>query len=303
LLPDRVGRSSAPLALSATVEPWREPLADWIRRCGDPARAPLALSALNAAAADRGCRSAGGRRLRFVAGPPAERPSAQSYERRIWEHGEILTRLTGRGACHDGFNALCWLAFPRIRAALNALQMQALSLQAPQSTGPIAAAIGASAALAPAKSAGIRGRLRDRVTLFDESGAVLVSRDRSLPEALHRADWESLFVAGRERWRTQARLLVVGHALHEKLVRPYKAICARVFVLDADPDQPLEALDGLAADAIAAAWASGHGACATLEAAVGALPPLPLLGIPGWCPDNDDPAFYRDPLVFRPRRQ
>jgi len=286
-----------------TSTPWREPLAEWIDRCGDPSQAPVALAALNAAAEERGCRSAGGRPLRFVAAAPGDQPGAQSYERRISERGEILTRLTGRGACHDGFNALCWLAFPRIRAALNALHIRSLPPQAVETDQPRPAAPGAVAAVAPVPGAGVRGRLRDRVTLFDESGAVLVTRDRSLPAALRCADWEGLFIAGRERWRTQARLLVVGHALHEKLVQPYKAICARVFVLEADPAQPLEALDALAAHAIASAWGNGLGASPMLEPAARALPPLPLLGIPGWCPDNDDPAFYRDPLVFRPRPQ
>jgi len=27
--------------------------------------------------------------------------------------------------------------------------------------------------------------------------------------------------------------------------------------------------------------------------------PLPVLGVPGWWPANDDLAFYDDPAVFR----
>ena len=30
--------------------------------------------------------------------------------------------------------------------------------------------------------------------------------------------------------------------------------------------------------------------------------PLPVLGVPGWWQDNQDPAFYGDAGVFRPRR-
>jgi hypothetical protein len=30
--------------------------------------------------------------------------------------------------------------------------------------------------------------------------------------------------------------------------------------------------------------------------------PLPLLGVPGWWPANEDPAFYADASVFRPQR-
>ena len=31
--------------------------------------------------------------------------------------------------------------------------------------------------------------------------------------------------------------------------------------------------------------------------------PLPVLGVPGWWPDNEDPAFYADAGVFRPVRR
>jgi Protein of unknown function (DUF3025) len=31
--------------------------------------------------------------------------------------------------------------------------------------------------------------------------------------------------------------------------------------------------------------------------------PVPVLGIPGWWPDNVDPLFYDDDKVFRPKRQ
>ena len=30
--------------------------------------------------------------------------------------------------------------------------------------------------------------------------------------------------------------------------------------------------------------------------------PLPVLGVPGWWDANQDPAFYEDTRVFRPRR-
>lgn len=296
-------RSGPPDAQSVKSGPWREPLARWIDRCGDPGRGTLALDALNAAAEELAIRTASGRGLRFVGAPSGPLPGAQSYEYRIWERGEVLTRLVGRGACHDGFNALCWLAFPQIRAALNALQMRAISPEAGPAAPSLPGGSPVEAAQIRGSASSARGRLRDRVTLFDESGALLVTRDRGLAEALHRADWTGLFLARRECWRSQARLLVVGHALHEKLIRPYKSICARVFVIEADPGDPLGALDAIAAAGIVQAWDAGSRGAGALEPAARALPPLPLLGIPGWCSDNDDPAFYRDPLVFRPPRR
>ena len=39
------------------------------------------------------------------------------------------------------------------------------------------------------------------------------------------------------------------------------------------------------------------------ELATKPFTPMPVLGVPGWWPDNEDPQFYEDPLVFRaPRR-
>ena len=71
----------------------------------------------------------------------------------------------------------------------------------------------------------------------------------------------------------------MGHALLEKLMAPRKPMCARVLAV-ADVEQPELP--------------------ATLSPAV--LCPLPVLGIPGWCPANEAPGFYDDASVFRPKR-
>jgi hypothetical protein len=262
---------------------WREPIDRLIRCCGDPGLAPLPLEALNAEAERGGVATLSDRPIRFVAARGSER-SAADYERRIWETGEVPTRQDGRGARHDGFNALCWLAFPRVRARLNAIQAFALGLGLDHelpSERPLP---------------GARGRLRDRVTLFDESGGLLVTRDRQLAAAFRAGDWWTLFVALRDHWPGRANLLLVGHALHEKLLNPYKAICARVFWLDADPLAPLSIHDEQAAAQL--------GPCLTelpARRAEDRLQPIPVMGIPGWDRANADPAFYRDPLVFRAR--
>lgn len=121
-----------------------------------------------------------------------------------------------------------------------------------------------------------RGPVRDALTLMDENGAWLQA-----PQALQRAladrCWHELFVAQRPLW-SQARLHIVGHALLEKLVTaPRKALTAHV--VWGDPT-------GLTAED----WAAKPFA------------PLPVLGVPGWWPANEDPAFYDDAAVFRPAR-
>lgn len=120
-----------------------------------------------------------------------------------------------------------------------------------------------------------RGALRDALTLFDENGALWLDPAPGLLRALRRRDWHALFVAQRAGWASQ-RFEVFGHALLEQLATaPRPGLTAHVLVAD-----PL-ALTG-------AAWAAKP------------YLPLPVLGIPGWWPANEDPAFYGDTRVFRP---
>lgn len=126
----------------------------------------------------------------------------------------------------------------------------------------------------------VRGPLRDALTLFDENGSWWQA-PQPLVDALRRRDWHALFVGHRAAWRA-ARLVPIGHALLEKLVAPRKAITAHLWVGDTDP--------GDAAGIDAAVWSAKP------------FLPLPVLGVPGWWPANDDAAFYADPGVFRPAR-
>lgn len=123
-----------------------------------------------------------------------------------------------------------------------------------------------------------RGPLRDALTLFDEFGALWPDAPPPLARALAARDWHALFVSHRALWAGH-RLELIGHALLEQLaIAPRKALTAHVLLAA----EPL---------ALAAAqWASKP------------FLPLPVLGIPGWWPANQDPAFYEDSRVFRPAR-
>ncbi len=122
-----------------------------------------------------------------------------------------------------------------------------------------------------------RGPLRDALTLFDENGALLTA-PAVLLHALKARDWHALFITHRAHW-AQASLTLIGHALLEKLATaPRKALTAHVLLGD-----PL--------------------AMAPADWAAKPFLPLPVLGVPGWWPANEDPAFYNDVAVFRlPRR-
>ncbi|AKJ27842.1 DUF3025 domain-containing protein [Caldimonas brevitalea] len=121
-----------------------------------------------------------------------------------------------------------------------------------------------------------RGAVRDALTLFDENAA-LMSAPADVCELLRQRRWHPLFVERRDVWR-RVRLRLFGHALLEKLVTPRKAITAHVFLSPPDTSPHLDA-ELLAAKPF---W------------------PLPVLGVPGWWPDNETAGFYDDPQVFRP---
>ena len=131
-------------------------------------------------------------------------------------------------------------------------------------------------------TAGPRGILRDALTVFDENAAILRAPD-SLIDALRRRDWYTLFVERRADWQT-AQLILFGHALLEKLTQPRKAITAHVWLISEISDEML--VSSVTSDRLAAKD----------------FLPLPVLGVPGWWAANEDPNFYNDAEVFRPRR-
>ena len=50
-------------------------------------------------------------------------------------------------------------------------------------------------------------------------------------------------------------------------------------------------------------WTAGwRGSCTAGTLAAKPFTPLPVMGIPGWTPENEKLSFYDDPLVFRPAR-
>lgn len=258
---------------ATTPPPWLEPCAARLA-----VLAPLApaarLAQLDAWAREAGVATDSGRALRFV--PAGGAAAAGAYESRIFETGEVATRTDGPGARHDLYNALAWLAFPRAKAVLNALHARAIAWQ---HTG------------AAAGAASRRGPLRDAATLFDENAALWIGTDVSLEAALRAFDWPCLFGAERARLASSVRVRVLGHALLEKLDAPFKGITAHAFPLRLAPDAAPAVVDAALAVALAAQPPSSASLC-----------PLPVMGLPGWCDANRDPAFYNDPAVFRPGR-
>jgi hypothetical protein len=190
----------------------------------------------------------------------ASLPAGRAYEAFIFEQRICPTRDN----LHDLFNALTWLALPRTKACLNALQAEQIGRH------------GVSAR---------RGAVRDALTLLDENGAVLWAPE-PLQQALKARRWRDLFIGLRPLW-SKCHLLVFGHALQEKLQQPRKAITAHVYLPRCELSHTH--LDAVLADEIATApWAEKP------------YWPLPLLGVPGWYLPNENFSFYDDARVFRP---
>ncbi|MGW8394994.1 DUF3025 domain-containing protein [Pseudoduganella sp. HUAS MS19] len=216
-----------------------------------------------------------GQPLRFV--PQAALPEGTAYEEFIGATGQVPTRDN----LHDFFNGLVWLTFPLVKRQLNALQAAQIALDG----------VGKS-----------RGPARDAATIYDENSALLVVRDdaegAALVDALRNHRWSEAFVQRAAMFGSDAEVWLFGHALMEKLVAPYKAITAHTRVVLAGGDY--WSLDGAGRrawlDRDEAARLAGEGL------AKGGFTPLPVLGIPGWWPQQDD-AFYADDTVFRPKRK
>ena len=203
--------------------------------------------------------------LRFIA--PDVRLSARDYESHILQTGCIPTRPDN---WHDLMNALVWLRFPLFKAALNAAHFQAIA----QETGSV------------------RGQRRDALTVLDESGVWVMSQYPALPALLVQREWHELFWEKRERVRLHMQFVIVGHALLEKALTPYPAMTGKCLLLNST-NVDLRHFDLRRADELATA------ALIDIESPR-QLPPLPVLGIPGWDAANNKAGYYHNREIFRP---
>jgi hypothetical protein len=195
--------------------------------------------------------------------PQDDLPEGQAYEDFIFATGQVPTRE----GLHDFFNALCWMHFPWAKKRLNQLQAQQI---------------------AQAGVGQVRGKVRDAATVFDEN-ALLIQPSDALWTALTEHRWAEALLGLRGEW-AHTRVWAFGHAALEKAVQPYKSITVHLWRVPQDvPPQDIDAW--LAQDLSEAKLATKP------------FSPLPLLGLPGWWPDNEDPSFYADPSVFRPKRR
>jgi hypothetical protein len=266
----------------AFASPVYDPVRPWLERLPPDGRP--GLEDLNAML-DASKMSGGGVPIRFVR-PDAVRARtyAAQFEVRTYLRGEVPVR---DGNWHDVFNALSWLAFPFTKNAINRRHFADLERERKE-CGVTRSEI--------FKAGGKRSTSRDALTLFDESGIVVACPDLELLELIRRHRWKTLFQDCRAEVMRQMRCFVLGHALHEKALNPYKGMTARALLV-AVPESFVE-LPGdqqcKVADRLAAAHLLLPGSVASTKEVF----PLPIMGIPGWG-DNEDSGFYDDADVFR----
>lgn len=276
------------------------------------------LPFMNRLAVWRGLRSVRGMPLRFVSGSDV---GAVDYEFSILESGQVPCKPLGLGARHDFHNALVWLRFPRLKAAINWLHCQQAESEALQAGNEperetVSSAHVASGASTSQKARRGRGPLRDALTLLDENGALWPAPAPEWVRMLEAREWHTLFVESRQALiggvselptlhddghasgvlnlaseAARQAPVIVGHGLLEKLHHPYKSMTAKLLPCR-DPRYGLDR--GTAARLCELAGQQA------LRPAL--LLPLPLQGWPGWDPANADPAFYADERIFRPLR-
>jgi hypothetical protein len=237
------------------AQPIYDPLRPWLERLGP---AP-SLAALNAQADRQALCTESGKPVRFV--PPSG--ADPYYEIHLFESGQVQSRPQN---CHDLFNALCWLAYPRTKARINAMH----AAQIPREGGK-------------------RGRLRDLLTIFDEGGALVACADEELNALTRECRWKELLWQRRERMRVAMRVIVLGHAVLEQALQPWPGITCKALFIDPARD----------ADAQAAQWLGQLPA----DASPRLLAPLPVFGFPGWLPESEHAAFYDDERCFRTLRR
>lgn len=195
--------------------------------------------------------------------PQADLPEGQAYEDFIFATGQVPTRE----GLHDFFNALCWMHFPLAKKRLNALQAQEIACAGVRQ---------------------VRGPVRDAATVFDEN-ALLIQPSDALWTALTEHRWADALVGLRDEW-AHTRVWVFGHAFLEKAVQPYKSITVHMWRVP----------QGVTPDGVDA-WLAQDLTQAKLSQKP--FSPLPMLGVPGWWSANENPGFYEDAHVFRPRRR
>jgi len=231
--------------------------------------------------------SASGAPLHFAPQGKKAESIDTAYEPRIYLRGEIQTRLCN---WHDFFQVLIWRIFPNTKSTLNQLHYNAIIKRYPKKQ-----------ATAAKKTHTQRTPIENALTQFDECGAIILSCNKKLLQLIKDFQWKTLFLEHRSELSTSLRCIVFGHAIYEKAISPYIGLTAHSLLLHVDEQVLQKSTSELAclADKLTNEQFRQSGIIKSPQS----FAPFPLLGMPGWVPENSQPSFYDNTQYFRPGRQ
>ena len=206
--------------------------------------------------------------IRFVPEGPVSADFNDGYEPRIFLRNEVQTR---DNCWHDFFNALVWHRFAKTKRAINYLHYHLQKSRYP------------SKHRLPAENL---------LTLFDENGVVIIARDPKLLDLIRAHEWHTLFWQQRAYIQEHTRVVVIGHALYEKALRPYIGMTANGLLFEST-NLCSDTVDSLVAEFLLNK---------NTRLRPKDLSPLPILGMPGWHAQNENESFYANKDYFRPAR-
>jgi len=194
----------------------------------------------------------------------------EQYEPRVYLKRELQTRTQN---WHDFFNAIIWLKFPETKKALNELHYIQAKLR---------------------KKGSNRSTLENRITQFDECGAIIITNDKKLLDLIKNHQWNELFVKNRKAFDENLKCIIFGHAIFEKALNPYIGMTCHCILVESDKlmedikNDDFSRIDLKMADL----WKN------KISRSPRKFNALPVLGIPGyWAEQNS--LFYKNTKYFR----
>jgi len=192
------------------------------------------------------------------------------YEPRIYLKKELQTRTEN---WHDFFNSIIWLKFPQTKKTLNQIHFHQAKNREKGSN---------------------RSTLENRITQFDECGAVIISNNDYLLDLIRNHQWHELFINQAEQFEDNIRCIIFGHAIFEKALNPYIGMTCHCILLNSITllDQQKKGNNQTLDLELSNIWSK------KISIAPNKLNAFPILGIPGYWPEQDI-EFYNNIDYFR----
>ena len=223
-----------------------------------------------------GAKTISGKAIEFFPQDESFDFAGRAYETVIYQTGQVPTRIN---SWHDTFGALIWCLFPKTKALLNSLHQQDIE------------AFGQKE----------RTKVRNAITLLDECGVILPFSNDAFVELLRDHQWQQALFERRDEWGKSIEAFNFGHANYEMLTQAYIGLTGKALFVEVDEGfftlslkEQYRILDELLFINISENhWLKDNKY----------LSPLPLLGVPGWWPENEQVNFYHNKQYFREKRR